>query len=210
MLLPDGTDDGSVPLEEFSHLAMIDGQPGLPPDVIEELRQESKSPAAPPWSDPEDRDSTSGGLTEAGGADDIALPTEFDARHHNAFEGLLYLGSLTAEFLLAGHKFKIRTLTVGELLEVAQIQERYLNNLGSSRALVTAMVAGCIVLVDGKPLPQPLTTNISDTPLANAYRYIVDQWYPWIVDGIYEKFLVLEGRVNEILGAMGEASPSGL
>lgn len=203
MLLPDGTDEESVPLEDFSHLQ------GLPADVIEQLAHETTSPDLPPEDliVPVEPEITPGDATP-GGTDDSALPDAFDPKHRTAFEGLLYLGSLSCEFPVAGHKFKIRTLTVGELLEVAQIQEKYLNNMGSSRAFVTAMVAGCLVLVDGKSLPQPITRDASDTQLANAFQYVRDSWYPWMVDKVYEKYLVLEGRVNEILEAMGGASPS--
>lgn len=130
---------------------------------------------------------------------------EFDPRHREAFEGLLYLGALTDEFHWLGHTFVIRSLTVGETLEVGLIHRQYRNSLGDSRAYVTAMVAASILSVDGRPLPQPLTRDPSDTRLHSQFTYVKDNWYPWVVDKIYSRVVLLEQRVEGVLEAMGEA-----
>lgn len=155
--------------------------------------QAASSAAPPPSQD-----------TGDGGAQGV-LP-DLDPRHTLDFEGLMYLGYLSDEFVWAGHKFVIRTLTVGELLEVGLVQKRYRESLGDNRAYTAAIVAACIVNVDGKPLPQPISRDVADTRLAAQFRYVADNWYPWVIDQIYMRYLGLESRVSEILDAMGEAS----
>jgi len=131
---------------------------------------------------------------------------ELDPRHTEDFDGLMYLGALTDEFVWSGHRFRIRTLTVGELLEVALCQRAYRDTLGDNRAYTTAMVAACIVTVDGRALPQPITRDMGDTRLSTQFRFVLDHWYSWVIDHVYTKYLTLEARVAEILASMGKAS----
>ena len=73
------------------------------------------------------------------------------------------------------------------------------------RAYADAIVAACIISVDGKPLPiTPLgpPENTLERVRA-AYDYISAHWYSWTIDAIYDRFRVLEGKVEEILEALG-------
>lgn len=195
MQFADAGDEGLLPPEEFI----------LPSDLIEEVDSSNTGPeassAAPPT------EGTTPDETRRGGADVVA-PPEFDPRHREDFEGLLYIGALTHEFSWAGHRFKIRTVTTDELLEVGLAQKKYRDSLGDSRAYVTAMAAACIVLVDGKPLPRPLTSDMADTEFSNKFDYVRSHWYPWTVDAVYEEYMKLEARVVEIIESMGKALPS--
>jgi hypothetical protein len=191
----DPSDDENLPLEDFF----------LPSEFAQEAHDPTSGPEASSQQAPPTDGTTSG---EALGSDgEPALP-EFDPRHREAFDGLLFLGALDTEFVWAGHRFKIRTLTTGELLEVALAQRQYRDSLGDSRSYVTAIAAACIVHVDGKPLPQPLSTQVSDTEFSNKFAYVRDSWFPWVTDTVYGEYMKLEAQATEVLEAMGKASPS--
>lgn len=191
MQLDNGTDDESVPLEEAL----------LPSDFRDDpISSTSTGPEASSTAPPTE------GTTpdESGGDEEEALP-EFDPRHREEFSGLLYLGALNDEFDWSGHHFKIKTLTQGELLEVGLLSRDYRDTLGDSKAYVTAFVAASLVSVDGRRVTNPLGPG--ETDAAANFTYIKDAWYPWTIDAIYERCMVLEGRVNEILQAMGKVPP---
>lgn len=187
-----GDDDLLPPEETF-----------LPSDLLEEV--DSFIPGPETSSTAPSAEGTT--PNETRGDETVALP-EFDPRHREDFEGLLYLGALTHEFEWAGHRFKIRTLTSGEMLEVGLAQRQYRDSIGGDRAYTTAMVAACIVLVDGKPLPRPISTDVGDTEFANKFGYVRDHWFPWVIDTVYEEYMKLEARVIEIMESMGKARPS--
>lgn len=196
MPFPDGTteDDGVVPPEE---------PPFLASDFVPDPTAPTSTGPATSSTAPSTEGTTSGASGSDGEeADDLP---EFDPRHREDFSGLLYLGALTDEFFWSAHRFKIKTLTVGELLEVGLIVKEYQGTLGDSKAYVTAFVAASIVSVDGMPIASPLGPQESD--LSANYAYIRDSWYPWVIDAVYERCLVLEARVNEIIDAMGKARP---
>lgn len=135
-----------------------------------------------------------------------ALP-EFDPRARDDFEGLLYLGALTNDFPWMGHIFVIKTLSVDELLEVALLVKEWQGSMGEMKAYATLMVAACTVSVDGRPLPQPISSQPGDTVVRNRFE-VVRRWYPTTVDVIYEQYLLLEARVMEVLEAMGKVNGS--
>ncbi len=132
---------------------------------------------------------------------------EFDARFRDEYEGLLYVGQLTRDFAFAGHRFRIRTMNMDEILEVGLISKEYAGTIADLKAYQTAMVAGCIVQLDGRPLPQPITMDPADTPLRNRFDYILRNWFPVTIDAVYEQFLLLEVQVGQVLDAMRDAAP---
>ena len=69
-----------------------------------------------------------------GGQQEPPLP-QFDPRHRDAFEGLIHIGALTETFPWLGHRFTIRTLTTGELAEVALLVADGLTNAELARRL---------------------------------------------------------------------------
>jgi hypothetical protein len=142
--------------------------------------------------------------TEA--ASEEQLP-EFDPRVRDDFEGLLYLGALTHEFEWMGHKFVIKTLSTDELLEVGLLVKDWQGSLGEMRAYTTTIVAACTISVDGKKLPQPISSDPGDSPVRNRFD-LVRRWYPTTLDVIYEQYMLLERRVLEVLAAMGKATGS--
>lgn len=121
------------------------------------------------------------------------------------FEGLLYLGKLSTEFKWMGHTFSIRTLTVGEILEVGLVHQAYSQTMMAAKAYQAAVVASCVEAVDGQSLPMPISNDKSDTELINKFRFILRSWFPPTLDAVYEQYLLLEARVDRVMRAMGKA-----
>lgn len=141
--------------------------------------------------------------SDSEGADEA--PEEFDPKVRMDFEGLLYLGKLERQFDWLGHRFVIRTLRTGDLLEVGMLASRYQGTMADAKAYQTAIVAACVVSVDGKSLPLPLTNEEGDTKLRNAFDYIRRSWFPPTLDAVYQEFLLLEQRVDAVIQAMAKA-----
>src|SRR5690606_41014268 len=134
-----------------------------------------------------------------------ALPISFDQRYKEDFEGLAFLGALEAHFSYIGHKFVIRTLTVNELLAVSQIMKEHVGTVGEMRAHATAMVALSVQSVDGIALPVPFEEGGSDYAWPQQRSdYVKARWFPSTVDYVYERYLLLESRVNQVLAEMAD------
>lgn len=143
---------------------------------------------------------------EAGDASETEEPLpEFDPKHREDFEGLLYLGRLTHEFTWLGHRFLIRTLSVDESLEIGLVTREYEGTVSQPKAYQAAVVAACTVKVDGKPMPIPLTEDPGDSGLVNRIA-TVKRWFPPTLDAVYEEYLLLEDRVAKVLDAMGKVT----
>lgn len=182
------------------------------PDLYDESGSASGLPTSsgpPPSSTaPGELEPLPGGPVEQSGSDDSdpePLP-EFDPRHREAFTGLLYLGKLEDQFSYLGHTFRIRTLRSGELLEISRVVQDFSDGLGTSRAYANATVAASVISVDGRELPFPITNDPQDTEFRNRFGYINDNWFPMVVDKVYEQVLELESKVAEVIAAMGKAS----
>jgi len=131
---------------------------------------------------------------------------EFDPKVRQDFDGLLYLGRLTHTFSFVGHQFVIRTLTTGEILEVGLLHAQYANTLADVKAYQAALVAACVVTVDSRPMPLPITNDVLDTALVARFEYVKRSWFPPILDAVYQQYLLLERRVDDVIRAMGNLS----
>lgn len=176
-----------------------------PPSDLVDVGTTSSGPeassTAPPVEEP--HPVTDAAESKAEAPEDSGVP-EFDPRYKQDFEGLLYLGALTDTFHWAGHSFTIRTLTVDEILEVGLLHAKYARTLADAKAYQRAVTAACLVSVDGRGLPQPISTSPADTAIQNRWEY-VGRFFPATLDAIYERYLILEKRVSEVLTAMGKA-----
>lgn len=137
--------------------------------------------------------------------DQPALPT-FDSRVKDEFRGLMFLGALTSEFDWTGHSFKIRTLTVGEFIEVGLAVKRYEGTMAYDRAWQAAVVAACIISIDNRPMPIPVTNDPSDTPFNNAFQYVLDKWFAPTIEAVYVRYVELELLVGQVVESMGKAT----
>jgi hypothetical protein len=132
---------------------------------------------------------------------------EFDPKHRDALSGLLYIGDLRDEFDWNGHRISIRTIHPDELKAVAILHAQYAGTIGDVRAYADAVVAACLVTVDGTAVVSPMGAPRSTLDrVTEVYNYISSSWYPWTIDAIYDRFRALEGKVDAILDAMGKAS----
>lgn len=144
--------------------------------------------------------------TPLGTGDDTENQTGvFDERYKDDFDGLAFLGALEARFSYIGHQFHIRTLTTDELLAVARIVKDYEGTIGDTKAYATAMVALSVVTVDGKGLPVPHEESSVDYAWAYArFDYVKARWFPFTIDFLYDRYLLLEERVRQVLIQMTE------
>jgi hypothetical protein len=133
-------------------------------------------------------------------------PIGFDPRWKEEFEGLLYIGALTSTFDYLGHRFIIRTLTQDEILEVTLAIKGYSDTEAYTKAEMMGVVAACVVSVDGRPLPHPITLDPGDTPFQNRWRYIRATWYPPVIDLVFNQYVRLEYKVREVMNSMGNLS----
>lgn len=190
----------------------------LPPDVREGPGAQNGPLGEATLTTPRDPSSTVLGLDEQdlvshrGTEEDLSLQEdqeplpEFDPKVRQDFEGLLYLGRLTHKYHYLGHEFVIRTITTGETLEIGLLHKPYADTMGDIKAYQAALAAACVVTVDGRPLPAPLTVDASDTALLNRFEYVLRSWFPTVIDMVYEQYLILEDRVRQVMEAMSLAS----
>jgi hypothetical protein len=132
-------------------------------------------------------------------------PREFDPRHKETFQGLLYIGALTADFELWGHRFSIATPTQTERLQIGLVMRDYADTVSSEIAFSTVFVAACLIAVDGQPLPQPIVNNPKETALHERFRWVCDTLRKPVIDMVYSRCLELEQEVDQVLEAMGKA-----
>ena len=113
-------------------------------------------------------------------------------------QDLLHLGELNDQFEYLGHTFEIRTMRIGEeLAALAQIKQYQDVPLAQGRAYATAMVAGAVVTVDGQPLVQSLSPGERGNAAQKFSK--VSQWYFYVIDYIYKRYLELEKKQAEVL-----------
>lgn len=74
-------------------------------------------------------------------------------------ESLLTRGYFSSTVEVGTHQIVIRTLRIGEELEVAMVVDKYKETVEGSRALMAATIAAAIVSVDGYPLVRSLGPN---------------------------------------------------
>lgn len=154
---------------------------------------------------------TQGADGEQTGADQEPGPQaeelpKFDQRFTEEFNGLLFVGALTDTFTWLGHEFVIRTLTTGELAEVALAVKKYGDTDAALKVWQAAVVAACVMTVDGRPMPLPLTNDPNDTEFLNRFRFVMRSWFPPTLDAVYQRYYNLELTVRRVIEAMGNHS----
>jgi len=131
---------------------------------------------------------------------------KFDPRWQEQFEGLLFVGKVTHEFNLAGHKITLMTPEANDSLKAALLIKDYQGTAGELRALTIATLATCLVKIDGHTLPRGIMADGSDD-MEFRYKWI-GQLHQVVIDGIFNEFLELEGKVAEAIRDLGkEAAP---
>lgn len=126
--------------------------------------------------------------------------SSFDPKWRRAFEGLTYLGHLETEVKIPYHSFVVRTLTTGEKIKVTELIKHLENSIGYARAYRAAVVAAGLVLVDGQPL---LVGSRKIDAISQKFQYLIDNWYDFVIDTLYDKINQLEGNVVAVLKELG-------
>lgn len=134
------------------------------------------------------------------GQEESEPTSTFDLRYRRPFEGLAYLGHLEGRVDIPYHSFIVRTLKAGEKIKIAEMIQALEPSIAYPRAYKAAVAAAGLVLVDGKPL---LAGARHIDVLQQKYQYIIEHWYDWVIDLLYEKINELEGKVLEVLQEMG-------
>jgi hypothetical protein len=130
------------------------------------------------------------------------LLAQFDPRWQEEFEGLLFVGKVTHNFNLAGHKVTVMTPEANDSLKAALLIKPYQNTAGELRALIIATLATCLVKIDGHTLPRGIMADGSDD-LETRFNWI-GQLHQVVIDGIYNEFLELEGKVAVAIRDLGK------
>lgn len=126
----------------------------------------------------------------------------FDPKFRTDFEGLTYIGYLETPVEAFGHEFLIKTLTVGDKLQVAQICKEFEGTYGYARAYKAAVLAGALIQVDGEPIT---VAEQKRSVVRQRFEYIVNTWYDPVIEVLYHKVDQLELRVLEISQELGMA-----
>lgn len=111
---------------------------------------------------------------------------------------LLNLGQLTQEFDIRGHKIILRTLRVGEELEVSTFIQPFVGTIDEGRALATATIAASIVSLDGGPLVREIGPE--ENMLRKKFDFVRTKMYWPVIKILYEEAYVplLERQVETI------------
>lgn len=135
---------------------------------------------------------------------------EFDPRYANDVEGLIYLGRLTADSLVYGHRFTLKTLTRGEKLAIGLFVRDYDGAISEADAMQTALLSCAIIAVDGRPLSISLgpTDNTPENTLARNFP-ILAGWYDALLEEIYSDYQHLIIRQAQAFGELEGKSSAG-
>lgn len=97
---------------------------------------------------------------------------------------LLNLGELQQEFDIRGHKVILRTLKVGEELEISTFIQPFVGTIDEGRALATATIAASIVSYDGNPLVRAVGPD--ENLLRKKFDFVRTKMYWPVIRMIYE------------------------
>lgn len=162
----------------------------------------ASAPEPPPSSD-----DTSGASDSQESTDEAEVDSNlaFDERHVEPFTGLLYLGALRKTFKWMGHTFTIRTLGTDEQLAIGLLVKEWDDSIAQNRAYSAAVVAAAVETVDGQPLPGPAFEETDEARLRRRFNVVTSTWYDATIDAVFNEYLNLRIKVDEILAKMGEA-----
>lgn len=125
-----------------------------------------------------------------------SLEDAFPEDMYQDLNGLMWVGYLSTKFDYLGHTFRIKTLTLGEELAVAQVVKDYAETMGFEKAAAAALVASCIETVDGRPLMGKLGPSASGS-IQQRFDYVTDSdegWYWPTIEAVYRKYIELQMR----------------
>jgi hypothetical protein len=137
------------------------------------------------------------------GEDEIS---KFDAKHREAFIGLMYLGKLSEEVTILGHKFRLETPTEEIRLETGSLHRPYQNSISSDIAWAAITVAAYLTAVDDTPLPEGIGPK--DTGLRDRFNWVIANLKRVVIQRVFQECLLLDAKVDEVIAELervGEA-----
>lgn len=108
-------------------------------------------------------------------------------------------------FEVFNRKIHLRTLTIGEELQVSDITKPYIGTDGYARCYRTAVVAAAIRTVDGKLLFNPIADSEFDQIIRKKFEILLDYW-PLAVDQIYARYRDMELELLALVEKLGKSS----
>jgi hypothetical protein len=133
---------------------------------------------------------------DLGFAPNLDVPIFSGPQRTADINGLLALGTISEDFVVWGHTFKMRTIRLGEELVVGQIVKPYTDTIQQGKAYAAAMVAASLEMVDGRPLFAALGPSIETVRqnIQNKFEYVQENWYFTLVEELYGCYLTLLER----------------
>jgi hypothetical protein len=121
---------------------------------------------------------------------------------------LLQLGELRSEFDYFGNLIEMRTLQIGEELEIGVLTKSYSETVEGGRAYTTAVVAASVDTIDGKPIVRSLGADQRGV-LKKKFDYFRRFYWPTIKD-LNEHYKDLLRRQAEALEELEKKSSRAL
>ena len=123
------------------------------------------------------------------------------------FKSLMLVGRLSGTFVVYGHKIKLETTTVEEDIQLGMLVKKYQDSYAFQRAYRTAMVAAFLREIDGRPLVQSLGSFIGDDSTSVETKFDkLKEYYPAVIDEMYDRVQELEKKLMPILSRLGKTS----
>jgi hypothetical protein len=130
---------------------------------------------------------------------------EFDPRHREPFLGLLYVGYLETDVMIYGHKFRLRTPSQTDRLQIGLIIKPWRDTAAEEIAWQQAMVASYLITLDGQPLPMSVLNGPDASDMRDRFNWIGNNLKQPVLNRLFEECLILESEVENVLEAMGKA-----
>jgi hypothetical protein len=144
------------------------------------------------------------GIDENDSLDEVneELPSE-------ALVGLMNIGRLTKDISIYGDDLRLRTLKIGEELEVGLLISKWTGTPEEGRAYAVATVAATIETLNGKKLVQTLGPS-NDDELRRKFDFVRTRWYWPVIQQIYEEYIGLQREQVKALEELRSKSQASL
>jgi len=123
--------------------------------------------------------------------------------------GLINIGRLTKDISLYGDDIRLRTLKIGEELEVGLLISKWTGTAEEGRAYAVAIVAASIETLNGKKLVSTLGPS-QDDELRRKFDFVRTKWYWPAIQEIYENYVELQQEQLKALEELRSKSQASL
>lgn len=130
------------------------------------------------------------------------MAVEFPEEYKKDFNGLVFFGQLIDSFTYGGHDFVIKTLNNQELYNAALVSRRFVGTKAERASYAAGIVAMALVSIDGKEFVLQLGP---DNDTAQRRYDIITEWYPLVIDYVFEKYIELESQAKKVADSLGES-----